>query len=406
VRFVTGRATDQGRIRDNNEDALLVDDDHTLFAVADGMGGHQGGEVASHTAIEALRAAFAGGSSIDAAITRANDAVFARAAGNDELTGMGTTLTALTAENDHVLIGHVGDSRAYLLHDGTLQRVTNDHSLVEELVRDGRLTPEQAESHPRRAIVTRALGVDREVDVDMYRVDVVVGDRVLLCSDGLNTMLRERDIERIARTELDPQHAADALVAAANAAGGEDNTTVLGIDVAEVGAAAPATPGTDEHHTSVGPPAPAPVPRRTRSAGSGLRTVRGVILVMLPIVVILGVAAGVLGWYARGSYYVGASGNEVVIYKGVPGGVVGWNPTVDERTGISLASLPPLDRGRVQTNATRGSLETARGYVSRLRDEATAATSTTTTTKPKSKPKPKTTTTVRKPTTPTTRKKP
>ena len=164
MKLATGSATHTGLVRGNNEDSLLVDGAHQLFAIADGMGGHRGGEVASRTAIEALRAVVASGRSVNEAITRANEAVIERAAGDDELTGMGTTLTAVVVAGDgNLLVGHVGDSRAYLLHDGTLRRITDDHSLVEELVRDGKLTPEQAESHPRRAIVTRAIGVDPEV---------------------------------------------------------------------------------------------------------------------------------------------------------------------------------------------------------------------------------------------------
>jgi len=195
VKLAAASATDQGRVRSNNEDAFLIDDQRALFAVADGMGGHRGGEVASHTAIEALRAAIANGTPLHDAITRANTAVLTRAAGDDELTGMGTTMTAVVAIGGRqLLIGHVGDSRAYMMHEGTLRRATDDHSLVEELVREGRLTPEQAEAHPQRAIVTRALGVDDPVDVDLYTLDVEAGDRVLLCSDGLTTMVRERDI--------------------------------------------------------------------------------------------------------------------------------------------------------------------------------------------------------------------
>ncbi|MDQ1380450.1 MAG: family protein phosphatase, partial [Actinomycetota bacterium] len=178
MKLAAASATDQGLVRGNNEDAFLIDDQRALFAVADGMGGHRGGEVASHTAIEALRAAIANGTPLHEAITRANDAVLTRAAGDDELTGMGTTLTAVVAVGGRqLLIGHVGDSRAYLLHDGALHRATDDHSLVEELVREGRLTPEQAEAHPQRAIVTRALGVDTSVDVDLYTIDIAVGDR-------------------------------------------------------------------------------------------------------------------------------------------------------------------------------------------------------------------------------------
>ena len=185
MRLGAGFATDQGQLRDNNEDAFLVDDERALFAVADGMGGHRGGEVASRTAIESLRASIASGMPVNVAIERANTAVIDRAAGDSELQGMGTTMTAVLPAGGHqLLIGHVGDSRAYLVHEGNLRRVTEDHSLVEELVREGRLTPEQAESHPQRAIITRALGIDTDVDVDLYTIDVDPGDRLIVCSDG------------------------------------------------------------------------------------------------------------------------------------------------------------------------------------------------------------------------------
>ena len=397
MKLVAGRATDQGRTRENNEDSLLVDDDHRLFAVADGMGGHAGGEVASRTAIEALRAAFAAGSAIDAAISRANDAVLARAASDAALTGMGTTMTAVTVNGpSQLLVGHVGDSRAYMLRDGTLRRVTEDHSLVEQLVREGRLTTEQAEAHPQRAIVTRALGVEPEVEVDTYTVDVEDGDRVVVCSDGLNTMIRDSDIERIARTQQNPQHAAEALVAAANEAGGEDNITVVVLDVVQVDGDEPVS---DDAAGAAEPPAEAPSTapepferadaRPARRRGTRLRTVRGAILVLLPIILILGVATAALGWYARGSYFVGAAGNEVVIYKGVPGGVLGWKPTVDQHTGIEISALMPVDQDRVKTEGTRGSLATAKDYVARLQASAaetsssTSSTTTTVTTAPR-----------------------
>ena len=174
MRLASGSFSHTGLVRGNNEDAYLADDAHVLFAVADGMGGHRGGEVASRTAIEALRAAIAAGRGVQDAITSANDAVIERARGNQELTGMGTTLTALVvAGGRQLLIGHVGDSRAYLIHEGVLRRITDDHSLVEELVREGRLTSEQADSHPQRHVVTRALGVDPEVEVDLYTFDVM-----------------------------------------------------------------------------------------------------------------------------------------------------------------------------------------------------------------------------------------
>ena len=383
MRLGAGFATDQGQLRDNNEDAFLVDDERALFAVADGMGGHRAGEVASRTAIESLRASMASGIPVNVAIQRANTAVIDRAAGDNELEGMGTTMTAVVpAGGRQLLIGHVGDSRAYLVHEGNLRRVTEDHSLVEELVREGRLTPEQAESHPQRAIITRALGIDTEVDVDVYTLDVDPGDRLIVCSDGLNTMVRDRDVERIARGESDPQHAAEALVAAANAAGGEDNITVIVIDVLEVDARAPVdpealVPSGDEPAKpfEVAPPPPAPdvAPRRSR-----WRTLRGIVLVVVPLLMILGIAAGATGWYARGSYYVGTAGDEVVIYKGVPGGVLGWDPTIDQRTRIAVADLSQIDRERVRGNTARGSLATAQAYVARLQGSITTTTTSTT----------------------------
>ena len=350
----------------------------------------------------------------------ANTAVLARAAGNAELAGMGTTLTAVTiAGPRQLLIGHVGDSRAYLVHDGDMRRLTDDHSLVEELVREGRLTPEQAEAHPQRAIVTRALGVSSDVDVDVYRVNVAEGDRLVLCSDGLTTMVRDRDVGRIAAAEADAQAAADALVAAANDAGGEDNITVVVLDVVAIDADAP-MPAEPETPTAIVPtiapivtapeepraePQTPPKRTRERQRGSGWRSARSVLLVLIPILIVLGIAAAAIGVYARHSYYVGTANGNVVIFKGVPGGVLGWNPTVDERTDVAVADLTQLDQERVRTNSTRGSHTTTEAFVARLRDSVTTTSTTTTTVKKpktKPKPKPKTTTTVKRPKTTTT----
>jgi serine/threonine protein phosphatase PrpC len=387
VRLAAGSLSHTGLVRGNNEDAFLVDKDHVLFAVADGVGGHRGGEVASRTAIEALRAAVAAGRSVQDAITSANEAVIERARGDTDLTGMGTTMTAMVVGGGRqVLIGHVGDSRAYLLHDGSLRRVTDDHSLVEELVRDGRLTPEQAESHPQRNIVTRALGLDEPVEVDLYRLDVSNGDRIILCSDGLTTMVRERDIERIARSEPDPQRTAEELVDAANNAGGEDNTSVVVVDVLEVDAAdAPATEPVTPPPSPARIMPPAPDVPEPSTQDSWPKRVRNALLLFVPLILVLAIAVGGVGWYARRSYYVGFAGNRVVIYKGIPGGVLGWNPTVDERTKLSAAQLTPIDRERVAGGAARGSVGEARRFVARLQAgvDATSTTTTTTTTRPR-----------------------
>ena len=402
MKLAAGSATHTGLVRGNNEDSFLVDDVHVLYAIADGMGGHRGGEVASRTAIEALRAAVAAGQPVHDAIVKANTAVIDRAAGDSDLTGMGTTLTAVVvAGGRQLLIGHVGDSRAYLLHDGALSRITDDHSLVEELVREGRLTPEQAESHPQRAIVTRALGVDATVEVDLYTIEVVAGDRILLCSDGLTTMVRERDVERLARSEPDPQRAAELLVDAANRAGGEDNTSVVVVDVVEVDAAAapdpdlPATPAAPRRAMAPAPdveePAPPPPPR----SGWG-RRVRGAVLLFLPLILILGLATGGVAWYARRSYYVGFARHRVVIYKGVPGGVLGWNPTIDQSTPLTDTQLSPVDHDRVASGTARGSLSDAEDFIVTLESNVAATSTTTSTTKPKPTTKPTTRPTTKK----------
>jgi len=386
MKLAYGRDTDTGRLREGNEDAYLVDESLALFAVADGMGGHAAGEVASWTAVEALRAAVANGRPINEAISRANEAIIEKAAGNAAYTGMGTTVTAaIVAGGRHVLIGHVGDSRAYLLRNGELARITKDHTLVEELVDDGRITPEQAASHPQRSIVTRALGDDPGVEVDVYTVEVETGDRLVLCSDGLTGMIRERDVERIARDEPDPQQAAEALVDAANEAGGEDNITVVVLDVLEVDddahpdpeALAEVRPARGE--AEFAPPPDVPDPPVTPPRAPLGRRIRGVALIVVPVVAVIAIAIGALGWYARRSYYVGVDRGDVVLFQGVPGGVLGWDPTVERRTGLAFEDVPASQRANVRDGAARGSRGEAEQYVERLLATATSTTTSTTT---------------------------
>jgi protein phosphatase len=234
MKLLTTALTDVGRVRSVNEDSFVLDDDAGVFAVADGMGGHQGGEVASAIAIDALRTGLADGRPVEDVIVDANTAVVARASEDPGLRGMGTTLTAAVLGDDHVLvIGHVGDSRAYLLRGESLEQLTVDHSVVAELIAAGQLTEAEAEIDPRRAMITRALGIDVDVEVDLIPLPLAVGDRVLLCSDGLNAMLRDDDVADVLRSVADRTSAAQALVDAANGAGGVDNITVLLIDVVD-----------------------------------------------------------------------------------------------------------------------------------------------------------------------------
>jgi PPM family protein phosphatase len=240
-----GRAaglTDRGRRRRQNEDAFVCDP--PLFAIADGMGGAQAGELASRIAAAVIEQGAATARDEDgvvAAVRAANALIFERALNDPGAAGMGTTATvALVDERDETLtIAHVGDSRAYRYRNGALEQLTTDHSLVAELVRSGRLTEAEAAVHPHRSVITRALGTDAEVDVDTLTVPLAAGDLVLLCSDGLSAMVRDEEIVAVLVSSAgDPHHAAEALVRAANAAGGDDNVTVVVFELVEGDAAA------------------------------------------------------------------------------------------------------------------------------------------------------------------------
>ena len=217
-----------GRKRRRNEDAWVCQP--PLFAVADGMGGARGGEIASRVAATALGETVdaSGEERVVALIQKANRQVFDRAREDAAATGMGTTITVALVEDGIVAIGHVGDSRAYLIRDHKVEQLTEDHSLVAELVRSGRLSPEEAEIHPQRSVITRALGTDPDVDVDSFSVEAKAGDVFLICSDGLTSMLDDETILGIVEPRRDDlSGAAKELVGAANRSGGEDNITVV-----------------------------------------------------------------------------------------------------------------------------------------------------------------------------------
>jgi PPM family protein phosphatase len=229
--------TDTGRRRRQNEDAFVCEP--PLFAVADGMGGAQAGELASRLAAAALEesaSAIRGEEEVARVVRTANARIFEQSVRDPAAAGMGTTATvALVDESSGTAtLAHVGDSRAYRYRDGTLEQLTTDHSLVGELVRSGRLTEEEAAVHPHRSVITRALGTEADVDVDTRTIDLLPGDLVLICSDGLSAMVRDDEIVRLLEaTNGDPHDAAEALVAAANEAGGEDNVTVVLFELVE-----------------------------------------------------------------------------------------------------------------------------------------------------------------------------
>jgi len=234
--------TDPGRTRRHNEDSYVIQP--PLFAIADGMGGAVAGEVASRLATAALKEAQAnegGEERISDLIQEANRRVYDRSSSDPNTSGMGTTITVALVEDEHVAFGHVGDSRAYLIRDAEMEQLTEDHSLVNELLKTGKLSREEAETHPQRSVITRALGTDPDVDVDTFSVRAENGDLFLLCSDGLTDMVSEQAIlDVVERNRDDIDGALRALVKAANRSGGQDNITVVAFEIAEV---APASDG-------------------------------------------------------------------------------------------------------------------------------------------------------------------
>ncbi len=291
--------TDTGRRRMRNEDMLVVRP--PLFAVADGMGGARAGEIAARLAAGALeeaRADVTGEAGVTSLIEEANRRIWERSLADPETAGMGTTVTAalVDEQNGTVAIGHVGDSRAYLLRGETLAQLSTDHSLVAELVQSGVLTPEEAERHPQRSAITRALGTDPAVEVEVQTVQSHVGDLFVLCSDGLSVMLDDEEIaDAILGAERDPRSAGEALVAAANAHGGEDNITVVLFELvdgepeprAEPEARAETQP---EHVPAAATPSEPAGDVRTHGAGPGGRLAS---LALIAAVLVL----GLLGLY-------------------------------------------------------------------------------------------------------------
>jgi serine/threonine protein phosphatase PrpC len=364
--------TDTGRQRRANEDSLLARS--PLFVVADGMGGAQAGEVASRIAVESFRHGLDDASEPEAALATlalaANSRIHELSHSNAEHAGMGTTLTAVYVGDREVAIAHVGDSRAYCLRDGELLRLTDDHSLVDELMRQGRLTPEEAIEHPQRSVITRALGPEGTVDVDTRTFRARPGDVYLLCSDGLTTMLSEEQIGFALRSHARLRDAGEALIAAANEAGGRDNITVVLLRLEEVGAGSPrlldgGEPA--EHATMLGVPAVAPpvAPRRPRRpdgvAGRGgarvarRRSIRraGALAGVLIVLALIGSGAYLA---LQSVYFIGTNNRGLVtLYQGVPFQLPGNLSLYSSRyvSGVSASTLTPQRRQTLLDHSLR-----------------------------------------------------
>jgi len=459
-----GVHTDIGRARTVNQDSHLMAPERGLWVVADGMGGAQGGEVASAMVIETLTEVYQGERSTEtllAAMDEANRRIH-EAADDPDLRGMGTTAVALAVVPappphpgldedgepvddpasteteadtstddddsdgegpDQLIVANVGDSRAYLFRAGELVQLTEDHSLVGELVRDGRITRQEADVHPQRNIVTRVLGPYEAIDVDVWPVDAVRGDRIVLCSDGLSGEVGEDQISAVLRRLDDPAEAATELVRLANEAGGRDNITVIVVDVVDDGGVAEAASAAlaarrshldshrdlagfstaitdDEEHAGAGTGA-APSSRRARRAerragckasrSSRTRVTWRLLAFLVLLVAVLGGAFATIQWYGTSTYYVGFDGDEVAIFRGRPGGLLWIDPTLETETGILRDEVPAQYRADLEAGHELSSLAQAERYVSNIerdiaeqaeRDDAATTTTTTTTTAP------------------------
>ncbi len=419
TRLRWGAATDAGRVRSANEDSWLID--YPLFAVADGMGGHAAGEVASRLALDTLRTSVADHTleSLVAAVKVANTRVFEMSHTDNAMRGMGTTLCAVALvmieSHERLAVVNVGDSRVYVLQDGALIQVSEDHSLVESMVRQGTITPEQAKVHPQRNILTRALGIDGDVGVDSWEVAPFSGDRYLLCSDGLFNEVPDDRIAEVLLSTDDPDEAAGILITMANDGGGRDNITVVIVDVLEgldpseampveenVGLEA-FDPNTTAAITPVGdwlddtspePDLPPPLPppfhtdaeldeadeddgERVDDAELVGATARGPRLLTwraglftFSLLTVVGIGAMAVVWYARGTYFVGFDRNTVTLYKGQPGGVLWFKPTIVKHYDLERNEVPDGKLSVLEDGKPRSSEADADAYVEALKDEA------------------------------------
>jgi PPM family protein phosphatase len=400
TRLVVGSATDVGLVRSNNQDQLLVTPG--LYAVADGMGGHAAGEVASLTAIKALDAAFEASdehtaSSLVTAAQAANSAVWEQARTNRGMLGMGTTLVALAVVEredgtNGLAVAHIGDSRLYRYRDQALKQLTVDHSLVQELVDEGQISEAQAAVHPQRHVLTRALGVEPAVDVDLIDISPEDDDRFLLCSDGLPREASDEDIADVLERFADPSEAARELVELAKSRGGSDNVTVVVVDVLanenspdaiivpsptasstadvdDTGAIETVT--SDDGGSRVAEPSEPS--GRDRAAGTSAlagpytrRVTLRVVGFVVALCLVLGAAVASMAWYARSSYFVTLKQGRIAIFHGRPGGVLWFQPTLSHLTAYSSASVLSYDLQSLKSGQLEPSLGQADQYVKNL----------------------------------------
>lgn len=334
-----GSRTDIGYVRDHNEDSLIIIP--PLFAVADGMGGHEAGEIASEITVNTLAElapSHLDAEGLTAAVEAANYNVMKAPRQGIGRNGMGTTLTAAMLEGERLLIAQVGDSRAYLLHKGHLQQITRDHSLMADLIESGQITPEEAKYHPNRSVITRAIGSDINMRPDIYELNVSAGDRVLICSDGLSSMVSNHAIEAIMRRQDEPQRCADELVQTALENGGADNVTVIVADV----------PGFTEV-------------REKKKARKNRILYTGFALALIAVVF-----AAIFGGYTyiNNSAYLIEENGTVSVYRGVPDEFAGIKfSSLERTTDVPVDKLQPGVANRIKEGMSVSSLEEANSLI-------------------------------------------
>ena len=349
-----GARSDVGLVRSHNEDSFLLRT--PLFAVCDGMGGHAAGEVASSIAVETIgekAPATADDTLLGAAVESANIAIIEGAAEGKGKVGMGCTASAVLIEGNKMAVAHVGDSRVYLLRHGTLVRVTHDHSYVEELVDSGQITADEARVHPSRSVITRALGSDPDMYADHFSLEVNDGDRIIVCSDGLSSMITDASIEALAVSSVTPQQAADNLVSAALTAGGGDNVTVIVIDVLNDGIA----------------------------DANRKRTLKHFAIVLTAVIAAFVVVGLCFYAFIRSEWYLGVNGDTVGIYQGVSGNFMGLELSeLTETSSVEVSDLPSSVQeqlaGGIRVNSEDQARETIKAYRQQITDEKTKAAET------------------------------
>ncbi len=352
ARLSWGSRSDVGLVRGHNEDSFLVQD--PVFAVCDGVGGHAAGEVASAIAVRTisqLAPDTADDARLGAAIEEANSAIISAAQSGQGRDGMGCTASAVVIDGSRMAVAHVGDSRVYLLSGGVLVRITHDHSYVEELVDAGEITADEARVHPSRSIITRALGSDPDMYADHFTLDVHAGDRIIICSDGLSSMVPDAKIESVAISCATPQAAADTLVSAALEGGGHDNVTVIVVDVEDDGAAA--------RHAKI----------RKRQA----------LVWVIVLAILFGLGAFIGVNIVDSSWYLGNNGGTVGIYQGIDAQILNVPLShLVETTSVEVDDLPQavqsqLAQGGIRMESEEQALSAVNSYHEQIDAEKTSA---------------------------------